>query len=156
MNQNAVLCAVDVNDYDQYTIDLAASFAKSYGVDLDLLHVTLSPDPTNAAWPAYVGAPNEMVRDHRLFRKLSTNINGVQVHFHHLSGLPETEVVQFVERNNPRLLVLGTHARKGVSRIFGSVAARIMRRVACPVLVYRQRKNSQSLDEVVNSTTQST
>lgn len=148
MKKNGVLCAVDVHDYDQQVIDLAASFAKRFGVDLDLIHVTLSPDPTKAAWPAYVGAPDELARGNRLLRQLATSVKGVSIHRHHLSGLPVSKVVDFVKKNEPRLLVLGTHGRQGFHRIVGSSAAQIMRRVSCPVMIYRQRKNSQTFSQL--------
>ena len=61
MNENGVICAIDVNNYDQDVVDLAASFAKQFEVDLDLLHITLFPDPSNAAWPGYLGSPNTMI-----------------------------------------------------------------------------------------------
>lgn len=148
MKENTVLCAIDINDYDQDVVDLAASFAKQFDVDLDLIHVTISPDPAKTAWPAYVGAPNELVRDNRLFRMVSTKVEGVELHLHHLSGMPVPTIVEFVKSNKPRLLVLGTHARHGVSRILGSVATKILRRVSCPVMVYRQRQNSQTFEEL--------
>ena len=142
MKKNSVLCAIDVNDYDQDIVDLAAHFAKQFGTDLDLLHVTLTPDPSNAAWPAYIGAPSELVRDNRTLKRVETNVDGVEVHGHQLAGLPVDKVVKFVEQNKPRLLVLGTHARTGFERLLGSISSKIMRRVACPVMLAKQKRNS--------------
>lgn len=148
MNKDGVLCAIDVNDFDQQVVDVAASFAKQFGVDLDLIHVSISPNPDKAAWPAFIGAPHEMIRDNRLFRKISTNVEGVEIRRHHLSGFPVEQLVDFVERNEPKLLVLGTHARSGIRRILGSIAAKVMRRVSCPVMVLRQKQNSQTYSDV--------
>lgn len=147
MNKN-VICAVDVNDYDQDVIDLAATFAKQFGVDLDLVHTTLFPDPNNAAWPAYLGSPNVLIEDNHRLRKLSTKVLGVTVNHHHLSGFPVDKILEFVNKQNPPLLVLGTHARSGIARIFGSVASRILRHANCPVMVLRQRQNSQDFSDV--------
>ena len=145
MQKNSVLCAIDVNDFDQEIVDLAAHFAKHFKAELNVLHVTLAPDPMKAAWPAYVGAPDELVRDNKLLRQVRTNVNDVQVRSHQLAGLPVEKVVDFVNRNEPRLLVLGTHARAGLSRLLGSTSGKILRRVSCPVMLARQRKNSQDL-----------
>ena len=141
MAQRSVLCAIDVNDFDQVVIDLAAEFALQFGVGLDLVHVTTMPDPAKLAWPAYVGAPNELIRDNRLFREVKPTVSGVDFARHHLSGFPVSKVVEFVEEHKPLLLVLGTHSRRGIGRILGSTAAKIMRRVCCPVMVYRQRNS---------------
>lgn len=143
MKKNGVICAIDVNDFDQDVIDLAAEFAGQFGVVLDLLHVTLFPDPANAAWPAYLGSPNEIIRDNRRLREIGTVVEGVEVRHHHLSGLPVEKILEFAERNEPRLLVLGTHGRQGIQRIFGSVASKVLRMADCPVMVLRQRQNSQ-------------
>ena len=133
-----VICAIDVNDYDQSVIDLAATYAKHFGVAVDLLHVTVIPDPGTAAWPAYVGSPNLLIRDSRKLQQVTSGVPGVELNCHQLTGLPAQEILDFVKRNKPRLLVLGTHGRKGLARILGSVAAKVIRHADCPVLVLRQ------------------
>lgn len=148
MNKTGVICAIDVNDYDQDVIDLAATFARQFGVDLDLVSVTLFPDPTNAAWPAYVGSPATLIQNDLRLRKVTTNIVGVEVHHHHLSGIPTEKILEFIEKREPRLLVLGTHSRKGISRLFGSIATKILRHAKCPVMVLRQGQNSQDFADL--------
>ena len=132
-----VICAIDARDFDQSVVDIAASYALQFNDVLHLLHVTLSPDPMKAAWPAYIGAPDEFVKDNRLLSDIEPTIAGVEVQRHHLGGFPTSSVVRFVKRSKPRLLVLGTHGRTGMARLAGSVSFRIMRRVTCPVIVVR-------------------
>ena len=148
MNEGNVLCAIDVNDFDQNVVDVAARFASQFGVDLELIHVTLVPDPMKAAWPAYTGDSNEIAKDNQRLREIGTTIPGVEIHRHQLSGMPVEKLVAFTNRNQPQLLVLGTHARRGIKRMLGSVAMKIMRRVECPVVVLRQRKNSQDFSDM--------
>lgn len=145
MNKNEIVCAIDVNDFDQQVVDLAATFAKQFNVKLNLLHVTLFPDPTNAAWPAYIGAPNELIRDNRLLREIHTEVEGVEIVRHHLSGFPVEKILGFVERNPPEMLVLGTHAHQGIKRFLGGIASKILRLANCPVMVLRMGQNSQKL-----------
>lgn len=149
MKKNGVICAIDVNDYDQDVVDLAAEMAKQFGLDLDLIHITLFPDPGNAASPACLGSQSALIGDHRRLLDIKSNVAGVVIRYHHLSGFPAEHVVGFVNRNEPRLLVLGTHARRGISRILGSTAMKIMRKVTCPVMVLKQTQNSQTF--VANS-----
>jgi nucleotide-binding universal stress UspA family protein len=139
MKKNGVICAIDVNDYDPNVLDLAADFANRFGVALDLIHVTLFPDPTKAAWPAYVGAPSELIKDYKRLQKISNAVKSVEVHFHHLSGNPTEQILSFIRDNEPQLLVLGTHARHGLGRFLGSVALKVLRHAPCPVMVLRQR-----------------
>lgn len=153
MNKKAVICAIDVNDYDQEVVDLAASFAVQFGVDLHLVHVTLFPDPNNAAWPAFLGSPDALVQDSHRLRDITTKLPEVEIHRHHLSGKPSRQVLEFVEHNEPQLLVLGTHGRRGAARLFGSAASNILRHASCPVMVMRQRENSQEFSDLKIKTT---
>ena len=142
MKKNAVICAIDVYDFDQDVIDLAAEFARQFGVDLDILYVSLFPDPSNASWPGYLGSPGTFIQDNQQLRKIGTQVEDVDVHHHHLAGLPADKIINFVQRNEPRLLVVGTHGRRGISRLLGSVATKVLRKAQCPVMVLRQRQNS--------------
>jgi universal stress protein A len=148
MSKKGVICAIDVNDFDQEVVDLAARFAKQFGVDLELVHVTLFPDPTNAAWPAYLGSPDPLVRNHGRLLKVTTNVPDVTLHYHHLSGNPSKQVLEYCDRTNPSLVVLGTHGRHGLQRVFGSVASNVLRHSVFPVMVLRQRQNSQDFADL--------
>ena len=60
-----------------------------------------------------------------------------------LTGTPADEVVRHAAQINADLVVVGTHARRGVARaILGSVAERIVRHAHCPVLVTRPKDHS--------------
>ena len=148
MKKNGVVCAVDVNDFDQDVIDLAASMARQFGVSLDLLHVTLFPNTASKSIYVYIGNASVYRKERRLLEGISTNIEGVKVKIHHLSGSPAEQVLRFSESSQPRLLVLGTHGRKGLARIFGSVASKVLRQARCPVMVLRQRQNNQNFEAV--------
>ena len=53
-------------------------------------------------------------------------------------GDPLIEIVEHARRERVDLIVMGTHGRTGVSHWFlGSVAERVVRTAACPVLTVR-------------------
>jgi nucleotide-binding universal stress UspA family protein len=53
-------------------------------------------------------------------------------------GLPADEILRAARRARADLIVMGTHGRTGVSRLFmGSVAERVVRESRCPVLTVR-------------------
>ncbi len=55
-------------------------------------------------------------------------------------GHPPTEIVNASREDKVDLIVLSTHGRSGVSHLlFGSVAERVVRSAACPVLTIRAR-----------------
>ena len=55
-----------------------------------------------------------------------------------LTGNPDEAIATAAEENDVDLIVMGTHGRKGVSRLFlGSVAARVISTAPCAVLTVR-------------------
>ena len=142
-----VACAIDVYDYDQHAIDLAATYAKHFGTALDLIYVTTAADFRSSLWPKPVGSATQVIADSRRLGACATTVDGVLVHKHHLSGLPDKAIIEFVREHAPRLLVLGTHGRTGLAKIFGSVATHVMRHVQCPVMVLRQHQNHRTSDK---------
>lgn len=53
-------------------------------------------------------------------------------------GRPADEIVDFVEREGVDLIVMSTHGRSGLSRwVFGSVAEKVLRAIAIPILLIR-------------------
>jgi universal stress protein A len=142
MKKDGVICAIDVNDFDPNVINLAAQFARHHGVDLDLVHVSVYPDPRTSAWPSYVGAKSALDIEQEKLRTIASEVSLVDAHPHHLAGIPTDELIGFANRNQPRLLVIGTHGRTGLQRVFGSVASKVLRHVDCPVLVLRQKQSN--------------
>jgi nucleotide-binding universal stress UspA family protein len=59
-------------------------------------------------------------------------------------GHPAEEIVAAESETKAELLVMATHGRTGVSHfIMGSVAERVVRESACPVLTVRMKTNHQ-------------
>lgn len=65
----------------------------------------------------------------------------VNVTRHVLCGAPVDEIVGLGKKYEADLIVVGTHGRRGVSRLLlGSVAEGVLRNAQCPVLVVREKK----------------
>jgi nucleotide-binding universal stress UspA family protein len=58
-------------------------------------------------------------------------------------GEPAEEIIAFAEDVRADLIAMCTHGRTGLARwAYGSVAEKVMRHAACPVLLVRARKNN--------------
>src|SRR5262245_25500971 len=66
-------------------------------------------------------------------RKLRARVKGFI-----LEGAPSEEIVRFARARRVELIVMGTHGRKGIAKLFvGSVAERVVAAATCPVLTVR-------------------
>ena len=145
---NNVMCAVDVNDVKQDLIDIAAEFARAFETDLDIVHVTLYPEPANTFYPGYLGVPDSVVDERENLKQIKPSNAKVKVVHHQLLGIPERQLLKFIESHQPRMVVIGSRGRRGLSRvILGSVAEQVMRKAHCPVLVYRHRANEPAMTQ---------
>jgi nucleotide-binding universal stress UspA family protein len=60
-----------------------------------------------------------------------------------LRGVPPEAILRSARARRADLVVLGTHGRTGLARLFiGSVAARVIATASCPVLAVRRRRGS--------------
>ncbi|MBV8284978.1 MAG: universal stress protein [Candidatus Eremiobacteraeota bacterium] len=58
-----------------------------------------------------------------------------QVHL----GLPSDEILRFAKKTGADAIVMGTHGRSGLNRLFsGSVAEAVLHGARCPVIVVRE------------------
>lgn len=125
-------------DLDDPTAILRAlSLARPYRAEVFVLHLTDDP----ASLPEW---------DAETFRRwLDTGANAcpdpLDASMEHLrfeslplgERTPAEAVIDFAERYRFDLIVMGTHARKGIARMLGgSVTEEIVRRAPCPVLTY--------------------
>jgi universal stress protein A len=56
------------------------------------------------------------------------------------TGVPHDQIVRVARSRRADLLVIGTHGRTGLARLFlGSVASRVLATATCPVLTVRGR-----------------
>ena len=65
---------------------------------------------------------------------------GVRARVLLLEGTPHDRILRAARSNRADLIVIGTHGRTGLARLFlGSVAARVLSTATCPVMTVRGR-----------------
>ena len=129
-----ILCSVDVEDpFRRHVLGYAIRVATRIGASLHVLHVhELSSDvhdPTSVELDLRGG--EEKLRD----LLAGTDELSIRVTSEQLTGSPYEQIRAEAERRDVDLLVMGTHARSGLSRFFlGSVAERVLRTSDVPVI----------------------
>ena len=137
---NRVLCAIDFGQGSLKALDLAGRIAVENEAVLYVLHVC----PTVAISLSGPFTPTPEVEEAARRRLGETAVRYLAKIPHELlvvTGDPAQRIVDIQSALGADLVVMGTFARRGVPRFFlGSVADRVVRAAACPVLTVTARK----------------
>lgn len=142
MAAGTIYVATDFSPASERAFDAALDMAKLRGADLVIGHVV----PTAGVLGYGVGEVAEALepriqegtgnRLEALRRKAERA--GVPARTEILGGSPYDALAEAAEKAHATMLVLGTHGRKGFSRmVMGSVAAHLLCTAPCPVLTVR-------------------
>jgi len=139
-----ILMATDFSEASQPAWNTALTLAADNEAALYVVHAYEPPNLIHTggivpgqyeAWDQNVRASANEKLDDLVVEALKL---GVQADRTVEAGFPEEAIVKAAEEFGADLIVMGTHGRKGVSRMFmGSVAARVVATAPCPVLTVR-------------------
>lgn len=133
-----ILVATDFGPSSQAALDLAIDFANELGAELTVLHVAEIP-PLAYAGMEYssdlvtpiLDAGTKELED--LKKAIAPRCPRVAIACR--LGYPRDEILARAEACGADLVVMGTHGRRGLSRVLlGSVAERVVRLSKVPVL----------------------
>ena len=139
-----ILVPTDFSDFSEPALNYGCLLAEQFNSDLHLLNVVASPalygnDPVMLPAEALADHLNE-VRAHAeaKLKELPEQSNELSVVRDVRQGVAFVEIIRYAKENDIDLIVIGTHGRTGLSHVFlGSVAERVVRKAACPVLTVR-------------------
>jgi len=133
-----ILVPVDFTDVSKRAVDYARAIARRHKSSLILAHVSVDLSPHTQ--PEVVWFEQLSVRKpaeeqlHEWGRELESA--GLYTSTEFLTGAIQEEVLNTAERDACDLIVLGTHGREGIQRLFfGSDAEGLYRHAKCPILV---------------------
>jgi len=136
-----ILCAIDFSEGSRKAMVRAARLAKQHDCELVVAHAWYLPPASVAGEFVY---PSELVKgiidDHE--RELASAVEDARkltprVSMKMLDGEPWVKIVEVAEADpDIDLVILGTHGRTGLGRVFlGSVAEMVVRHAPCSALV---------------------
>ena len=138
-----ILCPTDFSDSSYRALEVANEFASQYQSEVLLQHVVNSPSVLPS--PDAVAMPNTRYLGEEMVAWAQESINSARtkripdtVRSRGLisRGDPAEEIVRSAENENVDLIVIATHARKGLRRFLsGSVSEKVARLSEKPVLV---------------------
>ncbi len=148
INFNNILCATDLSDLSGVAISSGVALAREFNANLYLCHIVdLS---TTAAYGDIIFAPLELQNKSISYthEQLEQIMQDQQLEWIPLvtAGHPPDEISKFVAGHQIDLVVAATHGRSGLKRVFlGSVTERLMRTLACPLLIVRSTEGTDIL-----------
>ena len=139
MNALKILFPTDFAEDSKHALELATSLARDSGGSLVIIHVE-EPPVAYGGGELYYGIeePNREELKRSLAAITPTDPAVPCVH-KLLVGDPAEAILQVAEAEHVDMIVMGTHGRRGLTRLLmGSVAEAVVRRAPCPVLTVKQ------------------
>lgn len=142
MIPKTILVPIDFSACATHALDYACELAGKLGAKVQLVHaipvtlpelgITLTQAMIEDLQRANVLALEDVAKPRRTNVELAPSIVKL--------GDPRDVILETAEAQHADLIVIGTHGRRGLSRlVLGSVAENVIRRATCPVLAVRSR-----------------
>ncbi len=134
-----ILHPTDFSDLAANALHTALALAQSHGARLILLYVQPPQEAMQGEFGLSPPEPEET--DDDILDRLDELVpEGSPVEVERLvaHGLPAEAIVEVAKEEHCDVIVMGTHGRKGLARLFdGNVADTVTRSAPCPVLALR-------------------
>jgi nucleotide-binding universal stress UspA family protein len=145
----SVLVPLDGSPFAEHALPTATAIAKASRAKLQLVKVHEPPPPPLAADDAglFLEADLQVRRDERVYlRQQASRARaeaGLRVVTEVLDDPVGEAIVEYAQRSGTDLIVMTTHGRGPLSRLWlGSVADQVIRRATVPVLLIRPREGA--------------
>lgn len=132
-----ILCPVDFSENSEYALRYATSIAVDTGAKLHIVHVYAEPIAYTDGFAAHI-SEDEFEEERAMLKRIVPPNASVPYQHEFLIGHPADRLVEYAEKHNIDLIVMGTHGRTGLSRLLmGSIAEAVVRRAECPILTLK-------------------
>lgn len=140
---NQILVPTDFSESADAALTYAATLADQVGAAISLVHVFEDPDVLSVYSEQYV--PTSQALREQILTDLRRRLSERMQALGRPGGTPKVlfggtaaAIVANARERGTDLIVMGTHGRHGMAHLLlGSVAERVVRTAACPVLVVR-------------------
>jgi nucleotide-binding universal stress UspA family protein len=145
---STILCAVDFSDFSPQVAEYAATLTRSFGARVLAIYVAPSLDQyagfhiPPSSIETFLG---EIITgaEQTMDTFVNENFAGLNAQGRVLTGHAAEQVIRAAEDEHADIIVMGTHGRRGFDRLlFGSVAEKVVKSAACPVLTVRPKETA--------------
>jgi nucleotide-binding universal stress UspA family protein len=133
-----ILLATDFSHASESAFEKAVNLCRTFSASLFILHIFEYADEVSPQMPRMTAEVGKIYEDTKLsFDRLlqSARDRGVVCDGSIGAGLAAHSILETIDALGIKLVVLGTHANRGLERlIFGSTAEAVLRKAPCPVV----------------------
>ncbi|MFB6206295.1 MAG: universal stress protein [Haloglomus sp.] len=143
------LVPVDRNETTARAVEWGLSFTERRDISVDFLHV-VEDDSRRVPLLTRPAAPSQTVSEFpEEFERLVSGA-GDRASRHVVTGVPQEEIIRFAVENGADLIVMGQDSKTGInSRLFESVADKVIRTAPVPVLAVPDVDGTCRLDQLL-------
>jgi len=147
MTGRIILVPTDFSAASRAALRYAESLARDWQARLVILHVHL-PEPLYGAAEMYTGIyPTEESVFREMLDRFVPQDQSLPYEHRYVIGDPVQEIVDLAEETQAAVIVIGTHGRRGLTRLLvGSVAEGVVRRASRPVLTVKPLPDTSAND----------
>ncbi|RMG02523.1 MAG: universal stress protein [Nitrospirae bacterium] len=147
MEIKKVLFPTDFMEGTKDAVPYAVDIAKKYNAKLYLMHVIYEVTKASGLYVPHITldelyrsmeeeAKNQIQKAYLEETRGFDNLEYVVK-----KGIPYEEIINFASEEGVDLIVIGTHGRKGLEKLFfGSTAEKVIKHATCPVLTVRVKE----------------
>jgi nucleotide-binding universal stress UspA family protein len=149
MSRSTLLVPVDFSDCAPGVVDYAVKLARDLEARVVLLNVVELPAGLDPGAPIHPETGEDIAVAEYAAREAARNLDtyvlaaaslmpGVEIVGEVGRGTPVDSILEAADQYDARLIIMGTHGRRGLARVvMGSVAEHVLRRSERPVLTLR-------------------
>jgi nucleotide-binding universal stress UspA family protein len=152
-----ILVPIDFSSPSLDSLEYAIQLANGLGSKVTVMHVL---EPVYYDLECGLGSIEHEVRKRDHWKKQLMELRelvqsfGLSAEYEISGGIPSESILSCALRVGCDLIVMGTHGRRGISRLrFGSVAESVLRRATCPVLTVKAPKFARGHQRLVREET---
>jgi nucleotide-binding universal stress UspA family protein len=154
----SILVPTDFGEASGRAIDVAIALAEKFQSHVTLIHSTALPASALSAYAEGLYWPTEEMIS-AAQKEIDTTVSRARGRYRNVDGVvvnlePWQAILDFAQKHHADLIVMGTHGRRGISRVFlGSVAERVVRFSPIPVLTVGGKAEQEAKARAIASTT---
>ena len=138
---DAILAPTDGSETAGKAVREAAELARTFDATLHVIYVVDVDQKYPLAGSTDLLEEGLRAEATDLFESIAAEAPDVDLVTSIEAGAPAGSILEYVERNDVDLIVIGTHGRSGIDRyLLGSVTQRVTRQAPCSVLVSAKRQ----------------